>query len=163
MKLQTTILALSILSTSSLAGTADITGNYAGSYNLEVRTTANDVKARSTQANNWKWDFDNKVVTINAGFIRSTLAPFPIGYAAHDPISFVDNKDGTYTIDYVFQAYNPLYGFPKARTKTTFEVTQTAFGLEFKTLDSDNDGVIGEAIYGLFPWDIELNWTGSAN
>jgi len=161
--LKITALSLAIFSASTLAaGTAGITGNYSGDYQLEVRTTADQLMAKSTQRNNWKWDFDNKTVTINAGFIRSTFAPFPVGYNAHAPITLVDNGDGTYTIDYVFQAYNPLYGFPKAQTKSTFEITDTGFGLEFKTLDSDNDGVIGEAIYGLFPWDIELNWTGSA-
>ncbi|MCG9657978.1 hypothetical protein [Vibrio mediterranei] len=158
-----TAFSLALLSTSAFAaGTSGISGSYNGDYQLEVRTTSDRLMAKSTQRNDWKWDFDNKTVTINAGFIKSSFAPFPVGYKAHDPISLTDNGDGTYTIDYVFQAYNPLYGFPKSRTKTVFEITDTGFGLEFKTLDSDNNGVIGEAIYGIFPWDIELNWTGSA-
>ncbi|CED58817.1 TonB-dependent receptor [Moritella viscosa] len=163
MKTNMTIVALALFSTASFAGTTNISGNYSGTYNLEVRTTDNVVKAKSTQANQWKWDFDNKIVTINAGYIKNAHIPFPVGYAAHAPISLIDNEDGTYTINYVFQAYNPIYFYPKAQTSSTFEITDTEFGLEFKTIDSDADGVIGEAIYGLFPWDIELNWTGSAN
>jgi len=156
-------LSLALLASGALAaGTANIQGSYSGDYNLEVRTTANKLMAKSSQRYNWKWDFDNKTVKINSGFIKSSFSIFPVGYSAHDPISFTDNGDGTYTIEYVFQAYNPLYGFPKARTTSKFEITDTGFGLEFKTLDSDGDGVVGEAIYGLFPWDIELNWTGSA-
>jgi len=161
--LKSSALSLALFSSIAFAGgTPGLTGTYNGSYQLEVRTTSDQLMAKSTQRNNWKWDFDNKTVTINGGFIKSSFAPFPIGYNAHAPISLIDNNDGTYTIDYVFQAYNPLYGFPKASTKSVVEITDTGFGLEFKTLDSDNDGVIGEAIYGLFPWDIELNWTGSA-
>ncbi|MDP2573978.1 hypothetical protein CW749_14160 [Vibrio sp. vnigr-6D03] len=163
MKTQLAALALSLVSASVFAGTANISGNYSGTYNLEVRTTSNALMAKSSQAYNWKWDFDKKTVSINNGFIRSKFAPFPVGYAVHKPVSFKDNGNGTYTLDYTFQAYNPLYGFPKAKTKTVFEITDTGFGLEFKTLDSDGNGVIGEPIYGLFPWDIELNWTGSAN
>ncbi|HDY7944935.1 hypothetical protein [Vibrio vulnificus] len=163
LKLSTMALALAFVSLSAFsAGTPHLSGSYSGNYQLEVRTTSNQLMAKSAQRYDWKWDFDAKTVTINAGFIRSAFASIPIGYNAHQPITLADNGDGTYTIDYVFQAYNPLYGFPKANTSTTFEITDTGFGLEIKTLDSDQDGVIGEAIYGLFPWDIELNWTGTA-
>ncbi|UXI03015.1 hypothetical protein [Photobacterium sp. TY1-4] len=163
MKSTIACLALACFSAISSAGTANLSGTYAGEYNLEVRTTANELMAKSVQSYQWKWDFDSQTVTINSGFIRSHLAPLPIGYAAHPPINLTDNGDGTYTIQYIFQAYNPLYGFPQANTSSTFEITDTGFGLEIKTLDADGDGVAGEPITGIFPRDIELNWIGLAN
>lgn len=50
MKTQLAALALSLVSASVFAGTANISGNYSGTYNLEVRTTSNALMAKSSQA-----------------------------------------------------------------------------------------------------------------
>ncbi|WP_022940404.1 hypothetical protein [Psychromonas hadalis] len=153
----------SLCASTAIAGTAGLTGKYVGDYQMTVRTTTNQTMAKTVQNYRWVWDFDAKTATINPGFIRSHMALIPIAYAAHQPTTIDDNGDGTYTVHYIFQAYNPLFGFPSSQTSTTFEITDTGFGLDIKTLDTDSNGVPGSAIYGIFPFDIELDWQGSAN
>ena len=145
------------------AGTPGLSGLHSGNYDLTVRTNTGLVMANSYQSYSWEFNFDQQTAAFTSGYIVSPLSLIPLRYAAHQPVSLIDNGDGTYTADYVFQAYNPLFGNPSSATTTTFEITQTSTGLTIRTLDSDGDGVPGEAIYGVFPFDIELDWHGTTN
>ena len=165
MKLLTTFLfsALMAMAGTALAGTPGITGSYSGDYKLNVKTTSGALMAVSYKSYHWVWNFDSNTATFNGGYIRSPMSFIPLKYATHPPVNLTDNGDGTYTADYVFQAYNHLYGNPQVATATTFEITQTNSGLEIITQDSNGDGIPGTPIYGIFPYDIELDWYGSAN
>lgn len=145
------------------AGTPGLTGTHQGYHDLTVRTNTGVVMAESYQSYPWEFNFDAGTATFNEGYIVSPLALIPLKYKAHPPVQLLDNGDGTYTASYVFQAFNPLYGNPQAATTTTFEITQTGTGLSVVTLDSDGDGVPGETIPGVFPYDIELDWRGTTN
>ncbi len=150
------------LSNTSLAGTAGLTGEHSGTYRLNVKTTSGALMAISYKAYNWTWNFDAQSVTFQDGYIRSPMSLIPLKYKTHDPMTLTDNGDGTYTVSYVFQAFNPLYNNPQTATSTTFEITDNGSELEIITLDSDGDGIPGETIYGIFPYDIELDWYGEA-
>lgn len=157
------ILLSSALSLSAQAGTIGLSGEYTGSYRVQVKTNYNAVMANGTQARSWRFDFNNQQAYISDGYIRATIFPLQFKYRAYSPMPLTDNGDGTYTVHYDFQVFNPLYGNPKAQTKAVFEITRLNNGdLDIKTLDSDRDGVIGEAIRGVFPYTIELNWFGNA-
>ncbi|GAA3922826.1 hypothetical protein [Litoribacillus peritrichatus] len=157
------ILALACSAGSAFAGTPGLTGIHTGNYDLQVKTTSGALKAISYKSYSWTWDFDAQTATFDGGYIRSPHSIIPLAYKAHTPIELTDNGDGTYTADYEFQAYNPLYGNPKAATSTTFEITDTGSGLQIKTLDTNNNGVPGTPIIGIFPFDIELDWAGVTN
>jgi len=145
------------------AGTPGLTGTHQGYYDLKVRTNSGLEMAESYQSYPWEFNFDTGTASFSEGYIVSPLSLIPLKYKAHPPIYLQDNGDGTYTASYTFQALNPLYGNPQAATATTFEITQTASGLSIETLDSDGDGVPGETIHGVFPYDIELDWSGTTN
>lgn len=145
------------------AGTPGLSGIHSGHYDLTVRTTSGRVMANSYTRYSWEFNFDDQSAVFSPGYIVSPLALIPLRYAAHPPVRLIDHGDGTYSADYVFQAYNPIFGNPSSATSTRFEITRTANGLDIRTLDSDGDGVAGEAIYGVFPYDIELDWSGTTN
>lgn len=156
-------LSTAIFAGSALAGTAGLTGNYTGTYNLEVRTDYNALMARGVRAKQWTFDFSNQQAHLSQGTIRAIPFPFQFNYIAYSPMPLIDNGDGTYTVTYDFQVFNPLYGNPRATTTAHFDITELSNGeLKVSTLDSDNDGVIGQAIRGAFPYTIELNWFGNA-
>lgn len=172
-------LALGALGAALAAGTSGLNGQYVGDYLLRVRST-NDGVVRGTGVTNynWVWNFSGSTtggtVTITNGQVNvafggsSGTFAYQLSEVGSSPIvttlPVFDNGDGTYTIDYAFQVFNPNFNNPKTTTSTTFEITDVAGSLSIVTTDSDNDGVIGENIpQNPFPTNISVELTGNAN
>ncbi|MCP4325145.1 MAG: hypothetical protein GY787_25530 [Alteromonadales bacterium] len=153
------------LSGVELQGTAGLTGIHIGSYRLYAWLSGEGLMAEGTDNQAWFWDFDNKKVTFGAGTIKAKRWPFPsFKYETHQPVSFTDNGDGTYTVDYGFQVHHWLFGNPKGRTETTFKITKLDGQLHFEVLDIEadghGDGTVGTKFSGIFPKEVQLEWRG---
>ncbi|WP_022940403.1 hypothetical protein [Psychromonas hadalis] len=148
-------------------GTSGLTGQYIGSYQLEVLDSNGQVKANSLHTYSWQWDFYNKTISIDTGKIYKT--PFKwlhFNYGITSNIPFIDNGDGTYTANYIFKVNYPFFYNPKAQASTTFSIIDNAGSLTISSvdieLDGTKDGYPGTKIHGEFPKIIQLNWQGKA-
>lgn len=153
------------------AGTPNLTGVYAGNHNLTMRSSDNVIRGVSTFSPAWVFNFDAKTATISNGAVSGPMGTF--AYAAHPQsgqshVTITDNLDGTYTLAYNFQAYNPNFGNPVGPTTSTLEITEDGAGnISVVTLDVEPggtpDGVIGTRLSGYgFPFVVERDWTGTA-
>lgn len=161
------------------AGTPYIDGRYSGSYQLTVRSSTsaafNQIQGQSG-VENWSWDFEMGTVTIDDSTISPPGVPFlhipyfstQIGDAGSQTLPLTDNGDGTYTVEYHFQANYGIFGNPEVDTYAVFDITQTGNNLTIVTLDDDSDGVAGVRLSplivngGPFPMGAEPDWNGSA-
>ena len=147
------------------AGTPGITGTHLGEYRLYAWLSGQGLMGEGTKNQPWLWDFDAKKVTFGAGTLKAKSWPYPsFSYETHQPVSFIDNGDGTYTVDYGFQVHHWLFGNPKGQTTTTFKITKIDTRFYFEVLDREangqGDGTIGTKFSGIFPKEVQLEWRG---
>ena len=138
------------------AGTAGITGQYAGTYSLNVYNglDGSTLGYSTTNPNNlWDWDFTAGTATFAPGAL-SVLYEYSTG-----PISLVDNGDGTYT-----GSYSVTIGPSTGPTTTTWDITDNGSGtLSIVTLDPDGNGIPGTTLMGVMPLPVSLQWNGTAS
>ncbi|KAF0807296.1 hypothetical protein A6D6_00848 [Alcanivorax xiamenensis] len=160
------------LGAGAMAGTPGLTGAYYGDYLIQVRTTDdNTIRATGLAYYDWDWDFDNAEMTITNGQVNASFLGISgiFNYALTDissgstTIPFTDNGDGTYSFNYNFKVFNPLFGNPNKDTGITLEITDSGGVLIIDTIDSDGDGVIGHNLPASpFPANLSIELTGSA-
>lgn len=121
-------------------GTPSISGIYSGVGRILIRASSTADYAGQTMAASlctvaWEWDFDNHLLTIaNGKLYPSTLAPLPFNQCVDytilrpgggiQPIPFVDNLDGTYTVPYQFTITPPMGTPPQVDTTIRLEISQ---------------------------------------
>ena len=172
MKLKNIFVVISVLIISAanlFAGTANIKGLYTGTYTLGINGVTGINYAKSLASYTWILDFNKGMVKIDNGEI-STLLMGNVLYKITGPKHLIDNKDGTYTYTCDYQAISSITNTPKITIKSILNITKIDDGLLIKTVDSDNNGVLGSVISHpqldfslIFPKKIELNWSGNAN
>lgn len=161
------LLALSLGSSSLLAGTPGIKGIYSGTYDFDAhRPDKNNRQFGTTvKSYNWTLDFDNGNITIQNGKVDPVIFIFPnISYKISGQKNLIDNGDGTYTMNYTFQPNFLFFGSPVFTFSTTLDITKNSNGLTINSVDTDSNGVqgtIANSTTGIF--NVELNWYGSAN
>ncbi|UJB64383.1 hypothetical protein YS110_06300 [Acidovorax sp. YS12] len=117
-------------------GTPSISGIFSGVGRILVRAGSTPDLAGQTVAASmcnvaWEWDFDTHTLTIDDGNLYpSQIAPplfnHCVGYTIRrpgggaQPIPFVDNLDGTYTVPYQFTITNA--GVQAAQADTTIRL-----------------------------------------
>ncbi|MFA7594360.1 MAG: choice-of-anchor D domain-containing protein, partial [Thiohalobacteraceae bacterium] len=136
------------------AGTAGITGQYAGPYLLTVWNGGNGaVLGTSTGSPRWIWDFTAGTASFDPG-VLSVSFPY-----STTPITLVDNGDGTYTGSYTVN----IGGTPGA-TSTTWDITDDGLGnLDMVTLDTEPNGNPGTLLAGVLMLPVDLQWDGDAD
>ena len=138
------------------AGTAGITGQYAGTYSLTVWNGATGAVLGTSTGNPnnaWIWDFDAGTVSFDPGMLS---VGFPYSTT---PITLVDNGNGTYTGSYTVN----IGGTPGA-TSTTWDITDDGLGnLTMLALDTDGNGNPGTLLAGVLALPVDLQWDGGAN
>jgi len=134
------------------AGTAGITGQYAGTHSLTVYGPAG-VLGTSTgnPANVWVWDFTTGTVSFDPGMLSVS---FPYSTS---PITLVDNGNGTYT-----GSYTVTIGTTPGATSTTWDITQVGGNLTIVTQDTDGNGNPGTLLAGVLALPVDLQWDGTA-
>jgi len=123
-------------------GTPAITGTYRGVGRILIRASSTADYAGQTMAASmcdveWTWNFTNHTLLIDDGKLYpSTQAPLPFNQCVDyeirqpgggaQPIPFVDNLDGTYTVPYQFTIIPPftLPVQPQANTTIRLEISQ---------------------------------------
>lgn len=136
----------------------------------------------------WQWDFDNNLIIWGGSRHSTMLGPYPSFqpytsamlnnqqktdeiYAQIEDVSeisipFIDNGDGTYSVDYAHKIHlvlgdptNPIADKPIGAANITFQATKSEMGeLVIKTLDREingPDGIPGTIILGVFPMPVQ--------
>jgi len=141
-----------------------ITGVWTGNFSLTMRTAPEGIVLGDSHDNAWTWNFDEGWAEFAQGML-SVGFPFhvqDIGNVdpTHDRVEFERNEDGTYTLHYGYQIYNPGVGNPRTDITTTFSITRNGNQLKIVTLDSDSDGVPGVQVPGVFPLTVSPDFVG---
>ncbi|MCP4325147.1 MAG: hypothetical protein GY787_25540 [Alteromonadales bacterium] len=145
-------------------GTPGLTGTHIGQYRLFVHlTNGHGVLLEATEKQAWFWDFDNKEVTFGSGKLRTKTFPYPsFDYEIPQPVSFVDNGDGSYTVEHGFELINWPFGNTKALTTSHFKITKFDGNLHFEVLDIEgngqSDGITGTQFLSMLPEGVQLEW-----
>ncbi|UJB64382.1 hypothetical protein YS110_06295 [Acidovorax sp. YS12] len=145
---------------------AAITGTWTGTFNLTMRTAPEGIKLGDSHDNAWTWNFDEGWAEMARGML-SVGFEFHVqdvgnASASNDRAYFTSNGDGTYTLNHGFQIYNPNVGNPRTDIYTTFRITRNGNQLTFSTVDTDNDGVPGVQVPGVFPLTVSPGFDGVA-
>lgn len=120
-------------------GTPNLSGSFSGIGRILIRASSLPNLAGQTLAATlceveWTWNFTNHTMTIaNGNLFPSVDAPQTncIDYEIEQsgggaqPIPFVDNLDGTYTVPYRFIVYPHQSGTPLAQEDTTIRLEIT--------------------------------------
>lgn len=123
--------------TMASAGLAGLQGVGTGSYTFTLYDGSGGIVGGST-SQPWSFDFNNGTAVIS-----NSQPFFGFAWTAHD-ITFVDNGNGTYSGDMLFD-WNLNYDIP---VSILWDIDLTSV----TTLDGDSDGIIGNAmIAGPFP------------
>ena len=154
----------------TLTGTSNINGIYAGEYSIIMRAApVGVVLGYGISKPQWQWNFDN-----NTAIVQGTTLSVGFNYELHDldnidpegeTLYFDNNGDGTYTLHYSLQIYNPGLGNPMASASTTFRITKNDKILDIIAIDKElatPDGIIGTQIPNVFPLTIEPDMHGIA-
>lgn len=154
----------------TLTGASNINGIYSGEYSIIMRAApVGVVLGYGISKPQWQWNFDN-----NTAIVEGTTLSVGFNYELHnldiiDPegetLYFDNNGDGTYTLHYSLQIYNPGLGNPMASASTTFRITKNDKILDIVAIDKEldaPDGIIGTQIPNVFPLTIEPDMHGIA-